>query len=186
VYAAAVRLALGDTTFADTALARIVQSGRDPDAWLLSGLVAAKRGDDAHARSLLLEAIAAGADTAEGRAALAAVAARERRWGEVETGARAAFAAARGTLRHPYPREFLSDALTRFALDGPPRAADSLMQAALASRNGWSKLHELAAAAALHAGLCDEAVRQFLVLLEFGIERDEGPELVMRCRHAGL
>src|SRR5207249_149034 len=30
VYAAAIRLALGDTTFADTALARLVKSGRDP------------------------------------------------------------------------------------------------------------------------------------------------------------
>ena len=88
----------------------------------------------------------------------------------------------RGTLRHPYPREWLGDALTRFVLEGPEHAADSLVQAALANRDGWSKLHELAAVAALRAGRCDEAVRQFLVLLEFGIERDDGPGLVMRCR----
>ena len=42
--------------------------------------------------------------------------------------------------------------------------------------------YELATVAALRAGRCDEAVRQFLVLLEFGIERDDGPGLVMRCR----
>ena len=182
VHVAAIRLALGDTTFADSALARLARSGRDPDAWLLSGLVAAKRGEDTRARSLLLGALAAGADTAEGRAALAAVAAHEQRWVEAETGARAAVAAVRGTLRHPYPREWLGDALTRFALEGPEHAADSLVQAALANRDGWSKLHELAAVAALRAGRCDEAVRQFLVLLEFGIERDDGPGLVMRCR----
>ena len=182
VHVAAIRLALGDTTFADSALARLARSGRDPDAWLLSGLVAAKRGEDTRARSLLLGALAAGADTAEGRAALAAVAAHEQRWVEAETGARAAVAAVRGTLRHPYPREWLGDALTRFVLEGPEHAADSLVQAALANRDGWSKLHELAAVAALRAGRCDEAVRQFLVLLEFGIERDDGPGLVMRCR----
>src|SRR5207245_2204084 len=89
------------------------------------------------------------------------------------------------TLRHPYPREELSDALTRFALEGPRQVADTLMQEATERRDGWSKLHELSAIAALRAGRCEEAVRQFILLLEFGIERDDGPPLVdgLAARH---
>src|SRR5206468_521459 len=49
VHAAAIRLGAGDTTFADTALARFVP--RSADAALLAGLVAAKRGQADRARS---------------------------------------------------------------------------------------------------------------------------------------
>jgi spermidine synthase len=182
---AAITLGLGDSSFADTALARLVRTGHDGGAWLLSGLVATRRGDGAHARSLLAGALASGADTTEARAALAVVAARAGDWARAEREARAALVAARGTLRHPYPREWLADALGRFALEGPPHAADSLMQQALAGRDGWSKLHELAAVAALRAGRCEAAADQFLLLLEFGIERDDGPPLVARCRRGG-
>src|SRR5256885_222947 len=134
------------------------------------------------ARPLLSGALAAGADTSEVRAALAAVAAREKRWADAAAQVRAAVAASRATLRHPYPREELSDALTRFALEGPRQVADTLMQEATERRDGWSKLHGLSAIAALRAGRCEEAVRQFILLLEFGIERDDGPPLVARCR----
>ncbi len=182
VHAAAIRLALGDTTFADTTLARLAHDRRVPDALLLSGLVAAKRGENARARTLLSQALTAGADTAEAHAALAALATRAGRWAEAAREARAALAAARGTLRHPYPREWLSEALTRFALEGPPQAADSLMAAAVASRGGWSKPHELLAVAALRAGRCGAAAEQLLLLLKFGIEREDGPALVRRCR----
>ena len=85
-------------------------------------------------------------------------------------------------MRHPYPREWLGDALTRFALEGPPGIADSLIRAAVTGRDGWSKLHEFLAVAALRAGRCEEAAQQFILLLEFGIERDDGPPLVARCR----
>src|SRR5438132_683748 len=182
VHAAAILLGLGDSTLADTALGRLVQTGRDPGAWLLSGLVATRREQGARAAALLSGALAAGADSAEAHAGLAVVAARAKDWPRAAVHARAALAAARGTLRHPYPREWLGDALTHFALEGPPRVADSLMRAAVAGRDGWSKLHELLAVAALRAGRCEDAVQQFILLLEFGIERDDGPPLVARCR----
>src|SRR5207245_11230621 len=69
---AAILLSLGDTAFADSALPRLVRGGRDPVAWTLSGLLALRRGDTARARPLLSGALAAGADTSEVRAALAA------------------------------------------------------------------------------------------------------------------
>jgi len=110
------------------------------------------------------------------------VAARAKDWTRAAADARAALATARGTLRHPYPREWLGNALTRIVLEGPPRVADTLMRQAVAGRDGWSKLHELLAVAALRAGRCEDAVQQFVLLLEFGIQRDDGPPLVARCR----
>jgi len=182
VHAAAILLGLGDSTLADTALGRLVQTGRDPGAWLLSGLVATRREQGARAAALLSGALAAGADSAEAHAGLAVVSARAKDWTRAAADARAALATARGTLRHPYPREWLGNALTRIALEGPPRVADSLMRQAVAGRAGWSKLHELLAVAALRAGRCEDAVQQFVLLLEFGIQRDDGPPLVARCR----
>src|SRR3989475_5620263 len=93
VHAAAIRLGAGDTTFADTALARFVP--RSADAALLAGLVAAKRGQVERARGLLARALAGGADSAETRAALATLAARDKRGREAAAAAlaRAAFAA---------------------------------------------------------------------------------------------
>jgi len=180
VHAAAIRLGAGDTTFADTALARFVP--RSADAALLAGLVAAKRGQAERARGLLARALAAGADSAETRAALATLAARDKRWTEAAALARAAFTGAPGTLRHPYPRAWLVEALTRVVQAGPAEAAESLLTDAVRGRPGWSTLHELRAFAALRVGRCDVAVKEFLLLLDFGIERDDGPDLVMRCR----
>ncbi len=182
VNAAAILLGLGDSTLADSALGRLVRAGRDPGAWLVAGLVATQRGQGPRAAALLSGALAAGADSAEARAALAVVAARAKDWTRAAADARAALATARGTLRHPYPREWLGNALTRIALEGPPRVADTLMRQAVAGRDGWSKLHELLAVAALRAGRCEDAVQQFVLLLEFGIQRDDGPPLVARCR----
>jgi spermidine synthase len=181
-HTAAIQLGLGDTAFADSALPRLLKTGRNPVAWVLSGFLALQRGNTARARTLLSGALAAGADTAEVRAGLAAVAAREKRWDDAEAEARGAFATVRASLRHPYPREGLSDALTRFALEGPRLAADTLLQEAVESRGGWMRFHELRAIAALRAGRCDVAVTQFLLLLEFGVTRADGPALVMRCR----
>ena len=180
VHAAAIRLGAGDTTFADTALARFVP--RSADAALLAGLVAAKRGQAERARGLLARALAGGADSAETRAALATLAARDKRWREAAALARAAFTGAPGTLRHPYPRAWLGEALTGVVQAGPAEAADSLLADAVRGRPGWSTLHELRAFAALRVGRCDVAVKEFLLLLDFGIERDDGPDLVMRCR----
>src|SRR5206468_1325760 len=148
----------------------------------LAGLVAAKRGQAERARGLLARALAGGADSAETRAALATLAARDKRWREAAALARAAFTGAPGTLRHPYPRAWLGEALTGVVQAGPAEAADSLLADAVRGRPGWSTLHELRAFAALRVGRCDVAVKEFLLLLDFGIERDDGPDLVMRCR----
>jgi len=181
-YTAAILLGLGDTTFADSALPRVAQSGASREALLLSGLVALRRGQEARARALLSRALTAGADTAETLAGLAALDARAQRWAVAAAETRAALAAARGTLRHPYPREWVSEALTPFALNGPAATADSLLATAVAGRNGWYKMHELRAVAALRVGRCDVAAEQFLVLVDFGIEPTDASAWVERCR----
>jgi hypothetical protein len=49
-------------------------------------------------------------------------------------------------------------------------------------RDGWYRLHELRTVTALRSGQCDVAAQEFLVLLEFGIEPEDGPALVNQCR----
>ena len=85
-------------------------------------------------------------------------------------------------MRHPYPREWLSEALTRIVLNGPAATADSLLAAAVAGRSGWYRIHELRAVAALRVARCDVAAEQFLLLVDFGIERADAPAWVERCR----
>src|SRR5206468_7474884 len=126
------------------------------------------------------------ADTAETVAALAFQDARARRWALAAAETRAALAAARGTLRHPYPRGWLGEALTLLALNGPAATADSLLAAAVAGRSGWYRIHELRAVAALRVGRCDVAAEQFLVLVEFGIEPADAPAWVERCRRGEM
>jgi len=184
VYTAAVFLAVGDTSFADSAFTRLHVAGRNPEAWLLSGLVAAKRNQEVAARALLAGALAAGADSAEAGAALAALDARHQRWAQAAGEARAVLLTARGTLRRPFPRDWLSDALTPFVLSGPTGTADSLLAVAVAARPGWYKLHELHAVAALRAGHCDAAADEFILLVDFGIELVDAPLWVERCRQA--
>lgn len=180
---AAVLLGMGDTTFADTALARLVRTrpARSPEALLLTGLVALRR-KDSRARALLSASLSAGADTAEALAAVAAVDARAGDWARAATETRAALGAARGTLQHPYPREWLAEALTPLVLSGPAATADSLLALAVGGRSGWYKLHELRAIAALRVGRCDVAVKHFLVLVEFGIQLRDAPAWIERCR----
>ena len=181
-YTAAVLLGAGDTSLADSALPRLHVTARNPEAWLLSGLVAVRRNQDAPARALLAGALAAGADTAEAWAALAALDARGRRWAPASAEIRAVVATARGTLRHPYPRAWLSDALTPFVLSGPPATADSLLSEAVTGRAGWYKLHEFRAVAALRVGHCDRAADEFILLVDFGIELVDAPQWLWRCR----
>jgi spermidine synthase len=181
-YTAAVLLAAGDTSLADSALPRLRVAGRNPEAWLLSGLVAVRRNQDAPARTLLAGALRAGADTAEAGAALAALDARARHWAPAAAGIRAVLTTARGTLRHPYPRDWLADAFTPFVLAGPPATADSLLSVAVARRAGWYKLHEFRAVAALRVGHCDTAADEFILLVDFGIELVDAPQWVERCR----
>jgi spermidine synthase len=179
---AAVLLGLGDTAFADTALARVVRGRPVPsDALLLRGLVALRRGDP-QARVLLSAALGAGADSAEALAGLAAADARAGSWARATTETRAALAAARGTLRHPYPREWLAEALTPLVLSGPAVPADSLLAAAVTARSGWYKLHEMRAIAALRVGRCEVAAEQFLLLVDFGVQPVDAPAWVQRCR----
>jgi len=133
----------------------------------------------------LREALAAGADTGQVRAALALLAARGSRWGEAAAQAWGALTAAQGTFRHPFPGEFLTQALDRITLDGPPPLADSVMAVAVASRPGMARYRELRALAAVRAGSCDVAVSEFIEMLQFGIERQDGPALVRQCRAMG-
>src|SRR5207247_9271647 len=81
------------------------------------------------------------------------------------------------TFRRPYPRDWLGDALTPFALDGPAPLADTLLARALDTRPGWASLYELEGVVALRLGRCAEAAERFLTLLDFGLERPDGPAL---------
>ena len=179
---AAIRLNLGDAAFVDSALPRLLHPGRNPQAWLLSGFVAAQRNQGQRARALFMGALTAGADSAEASAALAALDARDQRWPEAAARVRTALRAARNTLRHPYPRNLLWSALRPLAFNGPPATADSLLTTAAGGRDGWFRLHELRTVTALRTGQCDVAAQEFLVLLEFGIEPEDGPALVDQCR----
>jgi predicted membrane-bound spermidine synthase len=183
IHSAFIRLEAGDTTFADTALARFVP--QSADAALLAGLVAAKRGQQDRARGLLTRALRGGADSAEAWAALSALAAQDERWGEAASLARAAFTSGGDTFRRPYPRTWLGEAFTQIVNKGPAPTADSLLADAVRTRPGWAWLHEVRAVAALRVGRCDVAAEEFLLLLEFGIQRVDGEMLMQRC-HRGL
>src|SRR3989475_607671 len=115
-------------------------------------------------------------------AALSLVVAREQHWREVGAYTRAALAVARNTLRHPFPRDWLGVALQRIALDGPPALADSLLAEVQGKRPGWATLYELRSVTALRMGRCEDAAQQLLTLVEFGIQREDGPDLLRRCR----
>ena len=177
VQTAGMLLASGQSGFADSALAPVAARRRNPDAVLLTGVLALRKNQTGRARVLLERALAAGADTAETRADLAVVAAREGRWSDAVMQVRGALAAARGTLRHPYPRPGLTEALTRLALEGEPVLAE-----AVGRRPNWAALRELHALAALRAGDCATGRRELVELLQFGVEREDGPALVARCR----
>jgi spermidine synthase/Flp pilus assembly protein TadD len=179
VSVATTRLGMGDTAFADTNLPHVAQ---DPMAQLLLGRIALERGQNATAGESLRRALAAGADGGEIHAGLAVLAARARRWDDAARETRAAFATAQSTQRHPYPRDLLTAALDPIAMDAPAALAESLLAAAVASRGGYARFHELHAIASIRAGRCDTAADEFLTLLEFGITRADGPELVARCR----
>jgi hypothetical protein len=60
--------------------------------------------------------------------------------------------------------------------------ADSLIGEALQVVPGWATLIEMQASTALRSGACDRAAEKLLSLLDFGIEKAEGPDLVARCR----
>jgi len=94
-------------------------------------------------------------------------------------------AATRNTFRAALPRDLLAPALEQIALQAPAAAADSVLAATILVRPGWPKPYELRAVALLRQGKCDEATRQFLTLEDFGLEREDGPELVARCRRGG-
>jgi predicted membrane-bound spermidine synthase/tetratricopeptide (TPR) repeat protein len=177
---AGIRLAMGDTARADSLLEQVLSRGPRADALTMKALLAAVRSRPL-ASLTLRRALAAGGDTAQVRAALALVAARAGRWEEAASQARGALTAARGTFRHPFPGEFLSQALGQIAIDAPPALADSVLRYAAARRPGSARYRELAAVAALRAGRCEEAAAEFLTLLEFAMERANGPALVQDC-----
>jgi len=171
---------MGDTARADSLLNVALRREPRADALLMRALLAAARNTPL-AMSALREALAAGADTGQVRAALSLVAARNSRWGEAASQARGSLSAAQGTFRHPYPGEFLTQALGQIALDAPPALADSVLSYAVARRPGSARYRELAAVAALRAGRCEEAAAGFVELLDFAMERANGPALVRDC-----
>jgi hypothetical protein len=186
---AAIHLALGDTSAARVLLAEVYAHGRTAapawaDAMLLGGVIAtASQEPFPRAAGFLQAALAGGADTAQARAALALLAVRNKppRWSDAAAQARLALASGRGTFRHPYPPQFLYDALMELALDGPPAVADSVLRYAVARRPGSARYRELATVAALRAGRCEEAAAGFVELLEFAVQRANGPALVREC-----
>ena len=180
---AGLALASGDTAKADLLLGSL--KGADPRALLLSGLIATAREEPARARPLLLHALATGADTARARAGLAQLDARDSLWPAAVRDVWGVLAATRNTFRAALPRDLLAPALEQIALRAPPATADSVLAATVLVRPGWPKPYELRAVALLREGKCDEAVRQFLTLEDFGLEREDGPELVARCRRGG-
>jgi len=158
----------------------VIAGNGGADALQMRGLLAAARNKPL-AGMALREALAAGADTGQVRAALALLAARGSRWGDAASQARGSLSAARGTFRHPFPGEFLSQALSQIALDAPPGLADSLLSYAAGRRPGSARYRELAAVAALRAGRCEDAAASFVELLDFAVQRDNGPALVREC-----
>ncbi|MGH7522222.1 MAG: fused MFS/spermidine synthase [Gemmatimonadales bacterium] len=177
---AGIRLAMGDTASADSLLNAALARGPRADALMMRALLAVARNRPL-ALMALKEALSAGADTGQIRAALSLIAARNSRWSEAASQARGSLSAAQGTFRHPYPGEFLTQALGQIALDAPAPLADSVLSYAAARRPGSARYRELAAVAALRAGRCDEAAAGFVELLDFAIERTNGPALVREC-----
>jgi spermidine synthase len=177
---AGIRLAMGDTARADSLLEAALARGSRADALTTRGLLAAVRSKPL-ATLRLREALAAGGDTAQVRAALALISARAERWEEAAAQARGALGAAQGTFRHPYPGEFLSQALGQIAIDAPALLADSVLRYAVSRRPGSARYRELATVAALRAGRCEDAAAGFLELLEFAMDRANGPALVRDC-----
>ncbi|HEY3221283.1 MAG TPA: fused MFS/spermidine synthase [Gemmatimonadales bacterium] len=180
VRTAGIRLALGDTAQADSLLAAVIARNRSVDALQMRALLAAARSKPLAAVALR-EALAAGADTGQVRAALALLAARGSRWSEAAFQAFGALRSARGTFRHPFPGEFLTRALGQIALDAPPELADSVLRYAAARRPGAARYRELAAVAALRAGRCADAAASFVELLDFAVQRENAPALVREC-----
>jgi len=182
VRAARIRAAMGDTASAEGALARVLlRAPRQPDALLISGLIAVRRRDAARARPLLERALSAGGDTARVWAGLAVLAARDSAWA-------AAAAAVRRTIAARHTRaylaagiDYLAEALGRFALDGPAATADSLLGETSTAYPGWARLYEMQAVAALRAGRCEEGVEYFAELLDFGIQRPDARQRVAGC-----
>ena len=176
---AGVRLLQSDTAGADSLLRRSISLGPRPDALLLRSLIWTQR-KDPRAAAAIRQALAAGADTAQARAALGLLAVREKRWQDAAADARGALESALGTFRHPYPI-FLSEVLLELALEAPPELADSVLRLAVARRPGAARYRELAGVAAIRAGKCDEAAAYFLELIDFGVQRVNGPALVRDC-----
>lgn len=177
---AGTRLVVADTAGADSLLRLSISLGPRPDALLLRAQIATQRKTPGSGAALR-QALAAGADTAQVEAALGLLAVRDSAWDDAIRSAQTALLRARGTFRHPHPI-FLSEVLTQVALNAPAPEADSLLRYAVTRRPGSARYHELAGVTALRVGSCDAAAAHFIELRTFGIERENGPELVEQCR----
>ena len=183
---AAIGLFQGDSSLADSVFPPALARGADPRVLLLGGLLATARDQPAQARALLGRALAAGSDSGRVYAAFARLHARDSLWSQTIADVRTSLRGIHNTFRSPFPRDLLLPALSDLALRGPPAATDSLLGEVVAARPGWARLYELRAVASLRAGACDAAAEQFLALLQFGLEREDGPGLVQQCRRDRL
>lgn len=179
---AAIGLYQGDSSLADAVFPKVLAREADPAVLLLGGLLATARNQPDQARALLGRALAAGSDSGRVFAALARLHARDSLWSQTIADVRASLRGVHNTFRSPFPRDLLLPTLSDLALRGPPAAVDSLLAEVVAARPGWARLYELRAVASLRAGACDAAADQFLTLLQFGLEREDGPGLVQQCR----
>jgi hypothetical protein len=179
---AAIGLTQGDSSLADTVFPVALARGADPRVLLLSGLIAVARDRPVQARVLFDLALTAGADSGRVYAGLAQLEARDSMWSRAIADVRLSLAGNRNTFRSPFPRDLLTPTLTELALHGPAAAVDSLLGEVISVRPGWARLYELRALTAIRAGACDAAAEQFLTLLQFGLEREDGPGLVQQCR----
>lgn len=182
---AAIGLSQGDSSLADSLFPHMLGRGADPRVLLLAGLMATARHEPGQARALLERALVAGADSGRAYAALAQLDMRDSLWSPTIVDLRASLRGIHNTFRSPFPRDLLLPTLSGLAFNGPPAAADSLLAEVVSMRSGWAALYELRALALLRAGACDAAAAQFLTLLEFGVEREDGPDLLERCRRGG-
>ena len=179
---AAIAMAEGDSTLADSILPTVLARQNDPRVLLLAGLIATGRGQTAQARAVLGRALEAGADTGRVLAALAQLHARDSLWADAIGDLRSSLHAIRNTFRSPFPRDLFAPVLTDLATFGPPASVDSLLAEVAFARPGWARIYELRLVVALRERACDTAGDLFLVLRQFGLHRDDDRELIRQCR----
>ncbi len=183
--AALIRLGLGDTAAARAALdPSLARAPRHPQTLLAAAFLELQRGDPGRAQQRFQAVLAVGGDTALAWTGLAIIAARARAWEPAARELRRAMSASRHTLRHSVAPALLADVVAPLTFEGPPLLADSVLIEVQSRLPGWGRLHELRAVTALRLGACEQAAEHLLALIDFGMPRADGRQLVQDCRRA--